>query len=56
VPSFAASAVDADVMAFVREPHRTRIDVPSEFVEPGTGRYTNTSRGALFRLGLAYYW
>jgi hypothetical protein len=56
VPVWRRIAVDADVMAFVRDHTDSEIDVRPEFVEPGTGRYTNTSRGALFRLGLAYYW
>ena len=25
-------------------------------LDPATGRYTNTSKGAIFRVGLAYYW
>jgi len=48
-------AFSGDVLAFVRD----RTDVGStapEFVEPGTGRYTDSSAGALFRVGGTYYW
>lgn len=56
VPVWRRTAINADVMAFVRDHTDSEVDLRPEFVEPGTGRYTNTSRGALFRLGLAHYW
>ncbi|HMI84467.1 MAG TPA: outer membrane beta-barrel protein [Polyangiaceae bacterium] len=48
-------AFSGDVVAFVRD----RADVGSsapEYLEANTGRYTDSSAGALFRLGGAYYW
>ncbi len=47
-------AIDADVLAFVRS--RTDISPYPEYVDPATGRYTDTSAGAVLRLGLVHYW
>jgi hypothetical protein len=49
-------AIDADVVGFVRGRTDSEASLYPEFVEPGTGRTTNASGGALLRLGLAYYW
>jgi hypothetical protein len=49
-------AIDADVVGFVRGRTDSDASLYPEFVEPGTGRTTNASGGALLRLGLAYYW
>jgi hypothetical protein len=48
-------ALSADIMAFVRDRTDVRESAP-EYIEPGTGRYTDSSAGALFRLGGTYYW
>jgi opacity protein-like surface antigen len=50
-------ALDLDVVGFVRK----RIDDgadrgPAEFIDPNSGRTTNTSGGALFRGGLTFWW
>ncbi len=47
-------AVDADVIAFIRS--RTDVSPYAEYVDPTTGRYTDTSAGAVLRLGLVHYW
>ena len=49
-------AVDTDVMFFVRDHTDDEVASRPEFVDPVTRRYTNTSKGAIFRAGLAYYW
>ena len=49
-------AVDIDVMFFVRDHTDDDVARAPEFVDRATGRYTNASKGALFRAGLAYYW
>lgn len=49
-------ALGADLMGFLRwrrDPHAA--DNP-EFIDPLTGRTTNTSAGGLVRLGATYYW
>jgi hypothetical protein len=46
--------IDVDALVFVRD-RVDRTPYP-EFVEAGTGRWTDSSVGALVRLGLAYYW
>jgi hypothetical protein len=48
-------AFSGDVLAFVRD----RSDVggsPPEYLDPATRRFTDSSAGALFRLGGTYYW
>jgi hypothetical protein len=47
-------AFSGDVLAFVRD--RSDLRRGAEFVDTTTGRYTNSSAGALFRLGAIYYW
>jgi outer membrane protein with beta-barrel domain len=49
-------AIDADVMFFLRDHTDNDAARYPEFVDPATGRYTNTSKGAIIRVGLAYYW
>jgi hypothetical protein len=49
-------AVDTDVMFFVRDRTDDQVARQPEFVDPVNHRYTNTSKGALLRVGLAYYW
>lgn len=48
-------ALSGDVLAFVRDRTDLRGNAP-EFIEASTGRYTDSSAGALFRLGGTYYW
>ena len=43
-------------MFFVRDHTDDEVGQRPEFVDPVTRRYTNTSKGAIFRAGLAYYW
>jgi hypothetical protein len=48
-------AFNGDVLAFVRD----RIDVGGgtpEYLDPSTRRFTDSSAGALLRLGGTYYW
>ncbi|HMJ57146.1 MAG TPA: outer membrane beta-barrel protein [Polyangiaceae bacterium] len=48
-------AVSGDFLAFVRD--RTDVGASGpEFLDPATRRYTDSSAGALFRLGGTYYW
>lgn len=47
-------ALNVDLLGFVRE--RTDDGTQPEFVDPATGRTTNTSGGALFRGGLTIWW
>ena len=47
-------AFSGDVLAFVRD--RSDLRGGLEYVDAATGRYTNSSAGALFRLGGTYYW
>ena len=49
-----AVALDMDVVGFLRK--RTDDGKTPEFVDPATGRTTNTSAGAVFRGGLTFYW
>jgi len=51
-PHFAFSG---DFLAFVRDRADVRSSAP-EYFDPATKRYTNSSAGALFRLGGTYYW
>jgi hypothetical protein len=48
-------AIDGDVLAFVRGRTDDSARLYPEFVDPRTGRSTNTSGGALFRAGMTYY-
>ncbi len=43
-----------DVLGFIRK--RTDNGAAPEYVEPGTGKTTNTSGGVLFRGGLNFWW
>jgi hypothetical protein len=48
-------AFSGDFLAFIRD----RTDIGSsgpEYLDPATGRYTDSSAGALFRLGGTFYW
>ncbi|MET0591745.1 MAG: hypothetical protein ABW133_03540 [Polyangiaceae bacterium] len=48
-------ALSGDVVAFLRD--RTDVhDSPPEYIDKTTGRYTDSSAGALIRLGGTYYW
>ncbi len=49
-------AFDGDMLAFVRRRTDDAAALDPEFVDPRTGRSTNTSNGALFRVGMTYYW
>jgi hypothetical protein len=49
-------AFDIDMLGFIRGRTDRTADRSPEFVDPSTGRTTNTSAGAIARLGLAYYW
>jgi hypothetical protein len=50
------AAIHADILGFVRD--RTDDDNRSrpEFIDPKTGRTTNSSGGALLRVGTQFYW
>jgi hypothetical protein len=48
-------AIDGDLLAFVRRRTDDAASLSPEFVDPRTGRSTNTSGGALFRVGMTYY-
>jgi hypothetical protein len=43
-------------MFFVRDHTDDDAARAPEFVDPVSHRYTNTSKGAILRAGLAYYW
>jgi hypothetical protein len=47
-------AFSGDVLAFVRD--RSDLNGSPEFIDRATGRYTDSSTGALVRLGGTYYW
>jgi hypothetical protein len=49
-------ALDADLVGFARRRIDRAADDSPEFVDPATGRTSNSSGGGLARLGLAYYW
>jgi hypothetical protein len=49
-------AVDTDVLFFIRDHTDDDSARVPEFVDLATRRYTNTSKGAIIRVGLAYYW
>jgi hypothetical protein len=48
-------AFSGDVMAFVRDRRDVGTSAP-EYLEPSTRRFTDSSAGALLRLGATYYW
>jgi hypothetical protein len=47
-------ALNIDALGFIR--NRTDDGLEPEFVDPDTGRTTNTSGGGMFRGGLSFYW
>ena len=47
-------ALNIDALGFIR--NRTDDDPRPEFVDPETGRTTNTSGGGMFRGGISFYW
>lgn len=49
------TAVHGDLLGFVRDRTDKRRDTP-EFVDPETGRATNSSGGGLLRVGAIFYW
>jgi hypothetical protein len=49
-------AMNADFLGFIRGRTDDGARQNPEFVDPSTGRATNTSGGGLFRLGLTAYW
>lgn len=49
-------AMNLDALGFIRGRTDQAARTNPEFVDPATGRATNTSGGGLFRLGLTAYW
>lgn len=49
-------ALDLDLIGFIRGRIDRDADLAPEFVDPDTGRTTNTSGGGLLRFGIAFYW
>lgn len=49
-------ALNLDVVGFVRGRTDEKARFEPEFVDPDTGRTTNTSGGGLFRGGVTFYW
>jgi hypothetical protein len=49
-------AIDTDVLFFIRDHTDDEVATRPEFVDPVAHRWTNTSKGAIVRAGLAYYW
>jgi hypothetical protein len=49
-------ALDVDVIGFIRGRTDEEARFEPEFVDPDTGRRTNTSGGGLGRLGITFYW
>jgi len=49
-------AIDADFLAFVRDRTDSQSARYPEYVDPATGRFTNTSQGIVLRAGVVYYW
>jgi hypothetical protein len=49
-------ALDTDLVGFVRRRTDRAADESPEFVDPVTGRTSNSSAGGLARVGLAYSW
>ncbi|MBX3125891.1 MAG: outer membrane beta-barrel protein [Polyangiaceae bacterium] len=50
------TALNLDVIGFVRGRTDEQARTEPEFVDPETGRTTNTSGGGLFRGGITFYW
>jgi hypothetical protein len=50
------TALNFDVLGFIRGRTDSRAEYEYEFVDPETGRGTNTSGGGLFRGGITFYW
>ena len=50
------TALNLDVLGFVRGRTDEKARNEPEFVDPDTGRTTNTSGGGLFRGGITFYW
>ena len=49
-------ALNVDMLGFIRGRTDEQARVQPEFVDPSTGRTTNTSGGGLFRGGVTIYW
>jgi hypothetical protein len=49
-------ALGADLLGFLRARNDRHAAQNPEFVDPRTGRTTNTSGGGLLRLGATFYW
>jgi hypothetical protein len=50
------TSIHAEVIGFIRERTDTEDDPRPEFVDPETGRATDTSGGGLLRVGAIFYW
>ena len=50
------TALNIDMLGFVRGRTDERARTEPEFIDPETGRTTNTSGGGLFRGGITFYW
>jgi opacity protein-like surface antigen len=50
------TALNLDVLGFIRGRTDEKAREDPEFVDPETGRTTNTSGGGLARLGITFYW
>ena len=50
------TALNVDVLGFVRGRTDERARTEPEFIDPETGRTTNTSGGGLLRGGITFYW
>ncbi|MCA9598033.1 MAG: outer membrane beta-barrel protein [Myxococcales bacterium] len=50
------TALNFDVIGFIRGRTDEKAQLEPEFVDPDTGRTTNTSGGGLFRGGITFYW
>lgn len=49
-------SLNVDLLGFVRSRTDSQAQQQPEFVDPTTGRQTNTSGGGLFRGGITFYW
>jgi hypothetical protein len=49
-------AIGGDLIGFLRWRRDRHADRNPEFIDPSTGRTTNTSGGGLLRLGMTFYW
>jgi hypothetical protein len=49
-------AIGGDVVGFIRGRTDDKASYAPEFVDPNTGRATNTSGGGLVRVGATFYW